>query len=78
MSDHDDQFLNNVLQCRKQLTLPGIQIQLIVQHFVFTGHSMQELVSYAPIKVLSTSPMQANKGSNQGIRLNFTPRAKKI
>ena len=32
---------------------------------------MQELVSYAPIKVLSTSPMQANKGSNQGIRLHF-------
>ena len=29
-SDHDDQFLNDVLQCRKQLTLPGIHIQLIV------------------------------------------------
>ena len=31
---------------------------------------MQELVSYAPIKVLS---MQANEGSNQGIRINFSP-----
>ena len=36
MSDHDDQFLNDVLQCRKQLTLPGIHIHLIVQHFVAT------------------------------------------
>ena len=35
-SDHDDQFLNDVLQCQKQLTLPGIHIQLIVQHFVAT------------------------------------------
>ena len=34
---------------------------------------MQELVSYAPIKVLSISPMQANEGSNQGIRINFAP-----
>ena len=34
---------------------------------------MQELVSYAPIKVLSTSPMQANEGSHQGIRINFPP-----
>ena len=24
MSHYDDQFLNDVLQCRKQLTLPGI------------------------------------------------------
>ena len=80
MSDHDDQFLNDVLQFRKQLTLPGMHIHLIVQHFVatFTGHSIQELVSYAPIKVLSTSPMQANEGSNQGIRINFSPRAREF
>ena len=63
--------LNDVLQCQKQLTLPGIHIKLIVH----TGHSMQELASYAPIKVLSTSPMWVNEGSNQGIRLNLAPRA---
>ena len=38
MSGHDDQFLNEVLQCQKQLiTLPGIvaiHIKLIMQHFV--------------------------------------------
>ena len=33
-SGHDDQFLNDVLQCRKQLTLPGIHIMLIGQHFI--------------------------------------------
>ena len=37
---------------------------------------MQELASYAPIKVLSTSPMQANEGSDQGIRINFAPRTR--
>ena len=36
MSGHDDQFLNDVLQYQKQLTLPGIHIKLIVQHFVAT------------------------------------------
>ena len=39
---------------------------------------MQELVSYAPIKVLSTSPMQANEGSNQGIRIKISPRAREF
>ena len=69
--------LNDVLQCRKQLTLPGILIKWIVQHFVatFCRPYMQELACYAPIKVLPTSPMRANEGSNQGIRLNFAPRA---
>ena len=36
MSGHDDQFLNEVLQCQKQLTLPGIHIKLILQHFETT------------------------------------------
>ena len=27
---HNDQFLNEVMQCQKQLTLPGICIKLIV------------------------------------------------
>ena len=69
MSDHDDQFLNDVLQFRKQLTLPGIHIHLIVQHFVatFTGHSMQELVSYAPIKVLSTSPCRQTRDETRAL-----------
>ena len=42
MSGHDDQFLNKMLQCQKQLTLPGVHIKLFVQHFVqlFIGHSM--------------------------------------
>ena len=35
---------------------------------------MQELVSYANIKVLPTSSMQANEEANQGTRLNFVPR----
>ena len=39
---------------------------------------MQELVSYAPIKVLSTSPMQAKEGSNQGIRIKISPRAREF
>ena len=36
ISGHDDQFLNEVLQCQKQLTLPGIHVKLIVQHFKTT------------------------------------------
>ena len=43
MSGHHDQYLNEVLQCQNQLTLSGMHIKLIVQHFN-TGHSMQELV----------------------------------
>ena len=43
--DYDDQFLNEVLQCQKQLTL---HIKLIVQHFEITVYRsvicMQELV----------------------------------
>ena len=35
-SGHDDHFLNEVLQCQKQLTLPGIHVKLIVQHFITT------------------------------------------
>ena len=37
-SDHDDQFLNDVLQCQRQLTLPSIHILLIVQHFIAAFH----------------------------------------
>ena len=83
MSDYDDQFLNDVLQCRKQLTLPGIATHSVDcaafhSNLLQVIHSMQELVSYAPIKVMSTSPMQANEGSNQGIRINFAPKSKGI
>ena len=71
MSGNDDQFLNDVLQCRKQLTLPGIYIKLIVQDFVATfyctGHSMQELASYAPIKVLPTSPCGQMRDQTRGL-----------
>ena len=36
ISNHDDQFLNEVLQCQKQLALFGIHVKLIVQHFEIT------------------------------------------
>ena len=45
-----------------------LHVQLIVQHFVatFTGHSMRELASYAPIKVLPHFPHEAKRGIKQG------------
>ena len=75
---------NDVLQCRKQLTLctrytHSVDCAAFCSNLSQVIHrSMQELASYAPIKVLPTSPMWANEESNQGIRLNSAPRAGKF
>ena len=75
MSDHDDQFLNDVLKATHFTRYThSVDCAAFRSNLLQVANSMQELVSYAPIKVLSTSPMQANEGSNQSIRINFAQR----